>query len=149
MTSAKAPKRQSAKAPKRQRAKGPKGQRAKDRITQTRGAEFLSAGFGRILLCFLRFDGNSICCPDSRMRTTVTVDPDTEYLLKEEARRTGRSFKFVLNQAIRSGLAGRQKEPVTVEPIFPAPFPKSLENANFNRLAEEWEDEETLDELTP
>ena len=31
------------------------------------------------------------------MRTTVTINADTEALLKEEASRTGQSFKVVLN----------------------------------------------------
>ncbi|MGC9449958.1 MAG: ribbon-helix-helix protein, CopG family [Oceanipulchritudo sp.] len=39
------------------------------------------------------------------MRTTVTIDPDTEHLLREEAARTGASFKEVLNGAIRQALA--------------------------------------------
>ena len=38
------------------------------------------------------------------MRTTVTLDPDVEQLLKEAARRTRQSFKQVLNRAVRDGL---------------------------------------------
>jgi hypothetical protein len=38
------------------------------------------------------------------MRTTVTLDPDVERLLKEEAHRTRLSFKAVLNNAVRAGL---------------------------------------------
>lgn len=38
------------------------------------------------------------------MRTTVTLDPDVERLLKETARRTRQSFKQVLNRAVREGL---------------------------------------------
>jgi len=84
------------------------------------------------------------------MRTTVTIDPDTERLLKEEVERSGRSFKAVLNAAIRTALGmPRSGERFTVEPIFPAPFPASLEGVNFNRLADELDDEETLRELTP
>lgn len=40
------------------------------------------------------------------MRTTVTVDPDVEILLREAMRQTGQSFKLTLNQVIRKGLAG-------------------------------------------
>jgi hypothetical protein len=40
------------------------------------------------------------------MRTTVTIDPDVEELLKEKARQTRQSFKQVLNNAIRQGLRG-------------------------------------------
>ena len=38
------------------------------------------------------------------MRTTVTLDPDVERLLKEKARQSRQSFKQVLNNAIRQGL---------------------------------------------
>jgi predicted transcriptional regulator len=38
------------------------------------------------------------------MRTTVTLDPDVERLLKEKSRKTRQSFKQVLNNAIRQGL---------------------------------------------
>ena len=39
------------------------------------------------------------------MRTTLTLDDDLEKQLREEARRSGRSFKDVVNDAIRRGLA--------------------------------------------
>jgi hypothetical protein len=38
------------------------------------------------------------------MRTTVTLDADTERLLKSAARERGVSFKAVLNDAVRRGL---------------------------------------------
>ena len=38
------------------------------------------------------------------MRTTVTLDPDVQNLLKEAAHRTGKPFKVTLNDAIRAGL---------------------------------------------
>jgi hypothetical protein len=40
------------------------------------------------------------------MRTTVTLDPDVEALLRRTMRKRGISFKAALNQAIRDGLAG-------------------------------------------
>ena len=39
------------------------------------------------------------------MRTTVTLDPDVEALLKRAMRKRGISFKAALNQAIREGLS--------------------------------------------
>jgi hypothetical protein len=39
------------------------------------------------------------------MRTTVTLDPDTERLLRDAMHQTGQSFKATLNDAIRKGLA--------------------------------------------
>jgi hypothetical protein len=40
------------------------------------------------------------------MRTTVTLDPDTAALLRKEVARRHVSFKQVINDAIRRGLAG-------------------------------------------
>jgi hypothetical protein len=42
------------------------------------------------------------------MRTTVTLDADVERLLKDEAHRTKRGFKAVLNDAVRSALARKE-----------------------------------------
>jgi hypothetical protein len=38
------------------------------------------------------------------MRTTVTLDPDVEALLRKRMRERGLSFKEALNQAVRAGL---------------------------------------------
>ncbi len=38
-------------------------------------------------------------------RTTVTLDPDVEQLLRDAMQRRRQSFKEALNQAIRNGLA--------------------------------------------
>ncbi len=78
------------------------------------------------------------------MRTTVTIDADTAALLQEEVSRTGLSFKEVLNRAVRRALAPRARR-VKLEPLFRKPFPANL--GSFNRLADEWDDEETLREL--
>ncbi len=42
------------------------------------------------------------------MRTTLTLDADVVAKLKAEMRRTGRSFKETVNEALRSGLATRR-----------------------------------------
>lgn len=42
------------------------------------------------------------------MRTTVTLDADVAEQLKRQAREHGRSFKSVLNDAIRAGLASER-----------------------------------------
>jgi hypothetical protein len=38
------------------------------------------------------------------MRTTVTLDPDTERMIRDIMRERGVSFKHALNDAIRAGL---------------------------------------------
>lgn len=82
------------------------------------------------------------------MRTTVTIDADTEALLREEVGRSGLPFKEVLNRAIRRALAtspGGAKP--RVFPLFSQPFPSEFGEAGFNRLADSLDDEETLTEL--
>ncbi len=78
------------------------------------------------------------------MRTTVTIDPDTRALLEEEVARTGLSFKQVLNRAVRTALGPRVRK-YEVVPLFSQPFPSEL--GSFNRLGEEWELEDTQQEL--
>ncbi len=55
------------------------------------------------------------------MRTTVTVDPDVEQLLRAAMHQTGQSFKVTLNQALRKGLtstyAAVEEEPFKVAPL--------------------------------
>jgi len=41
------------------------------------------------------------------VRTTVTLDPETERLLRESMRRRGVSFKQALNDAVREGIRPR------------------------------------------
>ena len=38
------------------------------------------------------------------MRTTVTLDPDVQQLLKDVAHRSGKPFKVALNDAVRQAL---------------------------------------------
>lgn len=42
------------------------------------------------------------------MRTTLTLDDDVAARLQTEARRSGRSFKAVVNEYLRAGLAQRR-----------------------------------------
>lgn len=42
------------------------------------------------------------------MRTTITLDEDVAARLKDETRRSGRSFKEVVNELIRLGLTARR-----------------------------------------
>ena len=42
------------------------------------------------------------------MRTTLTLDDDVAAKLKAEARKAGRPFRDIVNEALRRGLATRQ-----------------------------------------
>jgi hypothetical protein len=46
-----------------------------------------------------------VCC--QAVRTTVSLDADTEQLIRQRMRERKVSFKQALNDAIREGLAGR------------------------------------------
>jgi len=48
------------------------------------------------------------------MRTTVTLDPDTEQMVRRRMRERGLSFKEALNDAIRSGVT-QSSEPFRTE----------------------------------
>lgn len=74
------------------------------------------------------------------MRTTVTIDPDVERLLKDAVRRTGSSFKEVLNRAVREGLAAaggaRRLEPYRIQ-ARPMGLRPGLDPGSLNSLADE------------
>lgn len=44
------------------------------------------------------------------MRTTITLEPDVEALLKKAMRERGITFKDAVNQAVRDGLRTRQEK---------------------------------------
>ena len=54
------------------------------------------------------------------MRTTITLDPDVEVLLKDAMRGRDASFKEVVNGALRRGLRQAPAEPVPkfVQQVF-------------------------------
>jgi len=47
------------------------------------------------------------------MRTTVTLDPDVERLIRDAMRERGISFKEALNEAARIGLRGNEHKRAT------------------------------------
>jgi hypothetical protein len=51
----------------------------------------------------------------STVRTTVTLDPDTEQIVRRRMRERGVSFKVALNDVIRSGAAGSASVPFRTE----------------------------------
>jgi hypothetical protein len=56
------------------------------------------------------------------MRTTLTLEPDVELLIRETIYRSGKSFKQAVNDALRVGLTDKGKTSLNVKPapfIFP------------------------------
>ncbi len=78
------------------------------------------------------------------MRTTVTLDPDVEKLLRKEVREQGAPFKQVLNNAIRAGLRGVKQRS---EPFRSTTFNMGKPLVDLTKalsLASDLEDEELI-----
>jgi hypothetical protein len=79
------------------------------------------------------------------MRTTVTLDPDVEQLLRDSMQRQRQSFKEALNQAIRNGLAhsgggGLESTPFAVRARRMG-LRAGIDSARLNQMADELEAE--------
>ena len=85
------------------------------------------------------------------MRTTLTLDPDVAERLNGEVRRTGKSLKSVVNDAIRLGLGlttKRRRGPrYKVQPHALGLRP-GIDPDRLNQLADELEVEETIRRLS-
>ena len=80
------------------------------------------------------------------MRTTVTLEPDVETLLRKAVRSSGAPFKQVLNNALRDGLSprpGPRKAAVFRQRVFDLGLPR-LDLRKANSLADELGDEALL-----
>jgi len=79
------------------------------------------------------------------MRTTLTLDDDLFTRLKEISYRTGQSFKAVVNEALRAGLAARSAPPAArryrVEPKPLGGVQPGIDLDKALRLADALEDE--------
>lgn len=76
------------------------------------------------------------------MRTTVTLDPEVERLLKKAMQARGQSFKQALNQALLRGLADLaddQQEPPFEVAARPMGLRAGLDPARLNAQAGELE----------
>lgn len=80
-----------------------------------------------------------------RMRTTVTLDPDTRHLVERAMRERGLSFKEALNDAIRVGLGTRAASVAYTTPRNLGPPRVDLTKALA--LAGELEDQEIIRRL--
>lgn len=77
------------------------------------------------------------------MRTTVTLDPDTEALVRRRMRERGVSFKVALNEALREALRTKP----TAQPFTTAPADLGRSRIPLERalqIAGDLEDEELV-----
>jgi len=75
------------------------------------------------------------------MRTTLTIDDDLAAALKLSARRSGRPFKAIVNEAIRRGLSTGEKPARARErfrvPSAPRGFLPGVDPLKLNQLVDE------------
>ena len=85
------------------------------------------------------------------MRTTLTIDDHLMRELREEAHRTGKSLKKVVNEAIRAGL-GQLKNPVPRKSYkcktYPMWYPPNLNLDKALAIATLLEDDEIARKLS-
>jgi hypothetical protein len=77
-------------------------------------------------------------------RTTVTLDADVQRLLKDMAYRTGKPYKWVLNDALRQGLNPQRSNTRVPSPVWPV-YDLGLPLVNLTHamaLADELDDQE-------
>jgi len=79
------------------------------------------------------------------MRTTLTLDDDIAKTLQENARRSGESFKKVVNETLRRGLRG--EKPASPLPRFVVKakacgFRRGVDVLHLNQLNDQLEIEE-------
>ena len=78
------------------------------------------------------------------MRTTLTLEKDLALALREEARRSGRPLKRIVNEALRAGLAARKMPAVRRYRLTPVSLGGVVPGVDLDkalRLAEALEDE--------
>ncbi|HLA76976.1 MAG TPA: hypothetical protein VJU18_05280 [Vicinamibacteria bacterium] len=84
------------------------------------------------------------------MRTTLTLEPEVAERLQQELRRTGKSLKTVVNEALRLGLGFGGKPPrvprFEVEP-HAFGFKPGVDLDRLNQLVDEMEADETARRL--
>lgn len=83
------------------------------------------------------------------MRTTITLDPDVEVLVKNAMREGDASFKQVLNDGLRRGLGGGDR-PARARFVQRTHDlgPLRVSASSLNALADELEDRELMAKLS-
>lgn len=87
------------------------------------------------------------------MRTTLDLPDHLLTEIKIRAAKEHRKIKDVITEALEKGLlenpeTSSMDKTLKIKPLFNAPFPENLTDANFNHLAYTLENEELLNKLT-
>ncbi len=81
---------------------------------------------------------------DIKMRTTLTIDDEIAMSLKDFAHRNGRSFRQVVNEALRKGVHALENpgvQPYRLSPASMGPVRTTINLDKALSLADEREDE--------
>lgn len=82
------------------------------------------------------------------MRTTLTLEEDVARELREQMRRTGRSLKQLVNEALRRGLRAGEKPQRAATRFavesFSSPFQPGVDPSRLNQLADDLEVEDFI-----
>ena len=78
------------------------------------------------------------------VRTTLTIDDDLAALLHEQARRSGRTFRDVVNEAIRDGLLRSELESPCAPPVHDLGIRPGVDLTKALQLVGQLEDEEIV-----
>ncbi len=85
------------------------------------------------------------------MRTTLTIDDSTAKKLKQIAHETGKSYKQVVNETLRRGLAAAKvREPPGAYKLKPSSMGELVADYNLDKalaLADHLEDEEIAEKI--
>lgn len=84
------------------------------------------------------------------MRTTITLEADVATRLKEFSRRTGKSFKQAVNDAVREGLSSPKT--IRAEPFVQPAYSMGKVKVDLTKalsLAAEIDDQEAIARLEP
>lgn len=83
------------------------------------------------------------------MRSTVTLEPEVEQLVRERMRERGAGFKETINDLLRRGLRADSPLPVPYEmPVFDAEIRPGIDLDKAMALAAAMEDDEILRKLS-
>jgi hypothetical protein len=81
------------------------------------------------------------------MRTTLTIDDDLATLLHDQARRSGRTFRDVVNVAIRDGLLRGETESPCVPPVHDLGIRPGVDLTKALHLVGQLEDEAVVQKI--
>lgn len=73
------------------------------------------------------------------MRTTVTLDSDVERILRDEIHRSRKSFKEILNDAVRTALKPKLRQLPKLLPPVSMGVTTGVDPARLSNLADEME----------